>query len=188
LPAATAVIVSLQDTAPLQRLLEENPIAAWSGGKGTGDVPYFAYDNRRFRLGVSIPPDRREAFRELVREIVDWRLAEYLERNARGAEDRFVCKVSHANKRPLLFLPDRARHPELPSGWTEVSIDGEMYEANCVKLALNVVRRKGSDANELPGIVRRRFGPNAGLPGTDFQVVLEQDERGCILAPLARTS
>ena len=99
-----------------------------------------------------------------------------------------MCKVSHANKRSLLFLPDRARHPGLPSGWTEVSIDGEMYEANFVKLALNVVRRKGSEANELPGIVRRRFGPNAGLPGTDFQVVLEQDERRYTLAPLGRTS
>jgi hypothetical protein len=54
--------------------------------------------------------------------------------------------------------------------------------------ALNVVRRKGSDANELPGILRRWFGPNAGLPGTDFQVVLEQDKRGYILAPLGRTS
>ena len=161
---------------------------AAAGNVQAPPVPYFAYDNGRFRLGVSIPPDRREAFRELVREIIDWRLAEYLERTVGAAENRFVCKVSHANRRPLLFLPDRARHPELPSGWTEVSIDGEMYEANFVKLALNVLRRKGSDANELPGIVRRWFGPNAGLPGTDFQVVLEQDERGYTLAPLARTS
>src|SRR5205814_598001 len=109
------VTVSLEDSANLQRLLEENPIAAWSGGKGTGEVRYFAYDKGRFRIGVSIPPDRREAFQELVREIVDWRLAEYLERTAGATEDRFVCKVSHANKRPLLFLPDRAQHSGLPS-------------------------------------------------------------------------
>ena len=62
----------------------------------------------------------------------DWRLAEYLERTAGAAEDRFVCRLSHANKRPLLFLPDRAQHPGLPSGWTDVSIEGGMYEANFV--------------------------------------------------------
>ena len=80
------------------------------------------------------------------------------------------------------------QHPGLPSGWTEVSLDGEMYEANFVKVALNVVRRKGSEGNDLPGILRRWFGPTAGLPGTDFRVVLEQDERRYTLAPLARTS
>ena len=180
------VTVPLEDTANLQRLLEENPIAAWSGGKGTGDVPYFAYDNGRFRLGASIPPDQREALQELVREIVDWRLAEYSERNAGAPGDRFVCKVSHANKRPILFLPDRARHPGLPSGWTDVSIDGEPYEANFVKVALNVVRRKGSDANELPSILRRWFGPNAGLPGTDFRVALDRSGIGYVLVPLGR--
>ena len=83
------------------------------------------------------------------------------------------CKVSHANRRPILFLPDRAQHPGLPTGWTDVSIERETYEANFVKIALNVVRRKGSDANELPGILRRWFGPNAGLPGTDFRVALD---------------
>jgi len=182
------VTVSLEDTANLRRLLEENPIAAWSGGRGTDHVSYFAYDNGRLRFVKDVQPDRREAFQELVREIVEWRLAAYLQRDEGAAEDRFVCKVSHANQRPLLFLPDRAHYPELPSGWTDVSIDGEVYEANFVKVALNVVRRKGSDANELPGILRRWFGPNAGLPGTDFRVVLEQDERGYTLAPLGRTS
>jgi superfamily II DNA or RNA helicase/diadenosine tetraphosphate (Ap4A) HIT family hydrolase len=180
------VTVPLADTADLQRLLEQNPIAAWSGGKGTGDVPYFAYENGRFRFAMNVAPDQREAFQELVREIIDWRLAEYLERSGGAAGERVVCKVSHANKRPLLFLPDRAQHPGLPSGWTEVSIDGETYEANFVKVALNVVRRKGSDANELPGILRRWFGPNAGLPGTDFRVALDRSGSGYVLVPLGR--
>ena len=38
------VSVSLSDSRALQRLLEENPIAAWSGGEGTGDVKYFTYE------------------------------------------------------------------------------------------------------------------------------------------------
>ncbi len=106
--------------------------------------------------------------------------------NASVGEDRFVCKVSHANRRPILFLPDRAQHPGLPTGWTDVSIERETYEANFVKIALNVVRRKGSDANELPGILRRWFGPNAGLPGTDFRVALDRSASGYVLVPLGR--
>ena len=181
------VTVPLDDTGELQRLLEENPIAAWSGGKGTGDVPYFAYDNERFRLAMSVSPDRREAFQELVREIIDWRLAEYLERSVDEAGDRFVCKVSHANNRAILFLPNRVQNPGLPEGWTHVLIDGEDYEANFVKVALNVVRRKGSDANELPGILRGWFGPNAGLPGTDYRVALDRNGSRYVLVPLGRT-
>ena len=33
----------------LIRLLEQNPIAAWAGGKGTGGVSYFAYEDGTFR-------------------------------------------------------------------------------------------------------------------------------------------
>ena len=92
------VSVPLDDAADLQRLLEENPIAAWTGGKGTEDVQYFSYENGRFNLALNIPPDEREVFQELVREIVDWRLAEYLARNANEAQDRFVCKVQPCRK------------------------------------------------------------------------------------------
>jgi hypothetical protein len=180
------VSVSLDDTANLRHLLEENPIAAWSGGKGTGDVPYFTYEDGRFRLAINVPSNQCEAFQELVREIVEWRIAEYLERNAAVADDRFICKVSHANRRPILFLPDRVQHPEVPSGWTNLSIDSESYEANFAKIALNVVRRKGSDANELPSILRRWFGPDAGLPGTDFRVALDRSASGYVLAPVGR--
>ncbi len=180
------VSVPLEDAPNLRRLLEENPIAAWSGGKGTGAVPYFTYNNGLFRLAMNVPPDQREALQELVREIVDWRLGEYLERNAGVGEDRFVCKVSHAGGRPILFLPDRAQQPGMPTGWTDVSIESETYEANFVKIALNVVRRKGSTANELPGILRRWFGPNAGLPGTDFRVAIDRSASGYELVPLGR--
>ena len=98
-----------------------------------------------------------------------------------------MCKVSHSNGRPILFLPDRAKYPGLPSGWTDISIDGEMYGANFVRVALNVVRRKGSGENELPVILRRWFGPTAGLPGTDFQVAVLHQQDGYALVPLAHT-
>jgi hypothetical protein len=71
---------ALDDPQALERHLEVNPIAAWSGGAGTHGVEYFAYEARRFSSRFDVPPSQREAFQELVRELVDWRLAEYLQR------------------------------------------------------------------------------------------------------------
>lgn len=39
---------------------------------------------------------------------------------------------------------------------------------------MNVIRAPGSERNELPGLLRTWFGPDAGLPGTSFQVRLEK--------------
>jgi hypothetical protein len=108
-----------------------------------------------------------------VRELVDWRLAEYLQRQP-GPDDAIVCKVSHAGGRPILFLPDRAERPDIPEGATPVLIDGQRYEAEFAKIAVNVIRSPGSARNELPGLLRAWFGPDAGLPGTSFQVRLER--------------
>jgi len=95
-----------------------------------------------------------------------------------------VCKVSHTNGKPILFLPSRDRNPGIPEGWVEVTADGETYQAKFVKIAVNVMTRGSSDANVLPDLMHKWFGPNAGLPGTTFQVVFEQSPDGYILSPL----
>ena len=94
--------------------------------------------------------------------------------------------MSHSGGRPILFLPDRDQVPGIPEGWTDITVDGEPYEANIVKVAINVVRRLGTEQNDLPTILRRWFGPNAGLPGTDFRVALQRREEGYVLEPLGR--
>ncbi len=111
-------------------------------------------------------------------EIVEWRLADYLQRSAHAlpTKARLIGKVSHAGGRPIIFLPDRTTSPGMPSGWTDILADGERYEANFVKVAVNVVRRKGSSRNELPEILRRWFGPHAGRPGTNHHVIVEMRE------------
>ncbi len=164
---------ALGDPQALRRHLEVNPIAAWSGGAGTHSVVYFAYEAGRFSSRFDIPLPHREAFQELVRELVDWRLAEYLQRQPES-EDAIVCKVSHAGGRPILFLPDRATRPDIPEGLTPVLIDGQRYDAQFAKVAVNVIRPAGSERNELPGLLRAWFGPDAGLPGTSFQVRFEK--------------
>jgi hypothetical protein len=51
-------------------------------------------------------------------------------------------------------------------------------------VALNVIRRPGVDSNVISDILRRWFGPDAGMPGTSFKVALEQSEEGYKLSPL----
>ena len=64
----------------LKRHMEQNPIEAWTGGRGTGGTPYFANENGTFRTTITQGPGERAALQELTREIAEWRLAEYLER------------------------------------------------------------------------------------------------------------
>src|SRR5207249_3077300 len=168
--------VPLTDVPALRRHLEDNPIKAWTGGAGTGDIGYFTWENGLFTSRFDIPMDQRAGFQSLIRELVEWRLAEYLAR-ASAAEapqdDRIVCKVSHSGGRPILFLPDRANHPSIPTGTIPIMIDTEAYEADFVKVAVNVIRKRGSDRNEIPGLERGWFGHDAGLPGTNFSVAFE---------------
>ena len=67
-------------------LIESNPIAAWCGGKGTGGRAYFEYNGSELSTDINVPAGACEDFQNLVRELVDWRLAEYLGRGESGQE------------------------------------------------------------------------------------------------------
>jgi hypothetical protein len=91
----------------------------------------------------------------------------------------------HTGGKPILFLPSEPERSNLPVGWTEVTIDGETYLANFVKVALNVVRKpeEGETENQLPSILRRWFGSHAGAPGTLHSVALERENGRWHLRP-----
>ena len=176
--------VSLHDAAGLRRYLERNPLAAWAGGRGTSGKTFFAYAGGVFRSTFDVPGELREEFRELAREILDWRLAEYLQRGPADQGAGFVGRVSHSGGRPIVRLPDRGKTPGMPDGPTTLLADGEPYQANFVKVALNVMTRPGASENVLPEVLRRWFGANAGRPGTAFRVAFEQTEGAWTMAPL----
>jgi superfamily II DNA or RNA helicase/HKD family nuclease/diadenosine tetraphosphate (Ap4A) HIT family hydrolase len=175
----------LKNPGALRQYLEKNPIAAWTGGKGTRGKIFFSYAEGILRTTFSVGEDIRPAFKELVWEIADWRLAEYLQRPSPGNAETtdIICKVSRTGGRPVLFLPDRDTNPRIPRGWTEVLVEGQPYEANFVKVAVKVLRQKGSSENVLSNLLRQWFGMNVGLPGTSFHVKFRESEEGLVLEP-----
>jgi hypothetical protein len=168
----------------LRRLLRTNPIEAWIGGRGTGGARYFTYENEQFRSEVTVPIELIGPAQELIREIVDWRLAEYFARPGKTEARDIVIKVNHASGSPILFPLDRNTHEDLPEGWTHVTVNDEVMRANFVKAAVNVVRRPNTDENVLPQILRQWFGEDAGKPGTRHQVMLKRDGDEWRLQPL----
>ena len=175
----------LGEVADVPGLLERNPIDAFVGARGTGGVAYFAYEDGVFRTTFEVQSVDRPLLQEMAREIVDWRLARYLQRTEPKAEG-IVCAVKQSNGRPMIFIHAREEHPELPLGTTPLLIDGVPHEADFVKIALNVIRKSGEEGNVLPGIMRSWFGPDAGQPGTSHQVALTQTTEGWTLRPLGR--
>ena len=175
---------AIDDTAQLNTLLVENPIRAWIEGRGTGGTQYFRVRGNAFETTFNVPADARTAAREMVRELAEWRLGVYLRRVGFAANaDRIVCRVSHAESRPILFLPPRERTAGIPEGWVDVVADGVSYQAKFAKVAINVMQRVGGTDNVLGDVLRQWFGPNAGQPGTTHTVELLRDGNTYTLSP-----
>ena len=177
---------ALEDRDDLARLIEQNPIKAWVDGRGTGQTSYFDYQDGLFKTKFDEQKELSQAFAELTRELCDYRLAQYLERlqGEKRFAPRIMCSVSHANGRPMIFLPDRNKTPGIPSGWQSVVVNDEPYSANFVKIAINVMRKEAEEANVLPDVLRGWFGESAGQPGTASRVVFEWKENTYVMRPL----
>ena len=171
--------------AELAKSLRDNPLAAWTRAGAAGRLPAFTLKDGRFTFHGDVPLDQRDALRQLVRELAEWRLEEYFGRRSDPAvADAIHLEIKQASGRPMAFLPNRDDHQGLPQGWVEVSIDGVPHQANFVKVALNVVRPSGSDENVWPKLLRGWFGSDAGAPGTRHRVELRQTGDGWLLRPV----
>jgi hypothetical protein len=70
----------LGDDSQLEKHLLDNPINAWIGGNSPRREPFFDYANGSFSSTFDVPSGSRPAFKEMARELIDWRLAEYMDR------------------------------------------------------------------------------------------------------------
>lgn len=126
------------------------------------------------------------AFTEMVRELVDLRLAQLRRRLVVDPGSGAVeVKVIHNYQGPMLKLPDGRAREALPVGWTDVRLpDGEVWHLNFVKIAVNVACRPGRNQNLLPGLLRSWFGDAAGNSGTGFRVRFRPSPDGWWLEPV----
>ena len=166
---------------PLSRWMDEQSGRRW-----------FVRRGDRFIADFNIIAEQRPAFDSLTGELVDYRLAHYtrsrlaarINVNPAGHEARsasngnaaglsFRAKVSHAAGKPILFLPTVEAAPARPTGPTRIRLpDGSEWVFRFVKVACNVAHPadSGDKQNQLPSLLREWFGPNVGLPGTNFEV------------------
>ncbi|MBY5854321.1 DUF3427 domain-containing protein [Rhizobium leguminosarum] len=162
--------VDLADRKALRSLVLRFPIDVLTKLRDSEGAPYFVLREDQFGL-VRIPRDRA-TFSQLLREILDWRLAQYLSRSGVPNEPaEAVCRVArNTSGQPILFLPTASGAGRLPEGPLHVIVDDQPMEATVAKIAINVVRRADDSSNRLSTILRGWFGDEAGLPGKGDRV------------------
>lgn len=175
------------DEARLNSWVLEQLRQTFGGESSSAERTLFEFDADQVRLSVA--ESLHATFREMLREVVDWRLAEFLRRPdfAELKDGSFICRMLASGARPILKLPDRAKHLMVPRGPTNVIINGETHVANFVKLFVNVVHRPESNQNVLTEILRGWFGSRAGLPGTKQEVVFKPTADGWTMRPVTVT-
>jgi superfamily II DNA or RNA helicase/HKD family nuclease len=176
--------VDLSNTGALQKLLIDNPIEAFIGARGTGGIQYFKFDGETFSFTSEISDLATTG--ALLREVLDWRLAQYL---SRGQVADVICRVSrNAGGQPMLFLPSNKSGGSLPEGPLEIELNGRQMEAIVAKIAVNVVHAPGTSTNELPAILRAWFGDDAGLHGRSDRVRFRRNANSIVMEPFGLKS
>lgn len=74
------VSTGLNDLGKLKALLVKNPIDAWVNARGARTPSFFSFEDGVFATRFDVADGDRPAFDDLLMEIIDWRLAEYLRR------------------------------------------------------------------------------------------------------------
>jgi superfamily II DNA or RNA helicase/diadenosine tetraphosphate (Ap4A) HIT family hydrolase/HKD family nuclease/SOS-response transcriptional repressor LexA len=166
----------------------KNPIAAWTGElRDKSDRrAWFRLDGKRFVPDLAVDPAHEPALVRMLRELVDFRLAQYRarKRETEATPEGFVCKVLWNQRDPILKLPDR-KAARLPGGETDVRLaDGAVWQFRFQKEFCNVARPAGTQRNALPDLLRRWFGPRAGQLGTAFQVRFRASPNGLWVEPI----
>ncbi len=145
----------------------------------------FTLSGNRFALAGGVSEDDAPLLAELLNELIDWRLARYLQtKGLSGAESALLRVIRNSSGSPILML-GRDKNGDLPEGrGVPVKVDGRWMTFDFMKVAVNVARSSTDGANELPEVLRGWFGPDAGVSGTEHRVRLWRDEEGWHAEPV----
>jgi hypothetical protein len=159
-------------------LIIENPVQAFVEGRGTENVSFFRFEGER--LSTTFDVGDVDSFREILREVLDWRLAQYLNRQVTGGSNGdIVCRVARAGDRPILFLPSSATNLNLELGPAPIQISGGIYEVVirrpfCVRSRICLAKPKSDDA----GLKARSAitqSSSARSPSSSFRPANQED-------------
>jgi hypothetical protein len=89
------------------------PLAAWAGELKGQPGRWFSIIDGRFNPNFTIEERLASTFDVMVGELIEFRLARHLLGKATRRSGEFVCKLGHADGRPLVWL-DRERYPQMP--------------------------------------------------------------------------
>jgi SOS-response transcriptional repressor LexA len=178
----------------------EWPLSRWMDDQA--GKRWFTRRGDRFVADFPCPPELRAAFESLTGELVDLRIAHYTHSRLssqtapRGSEGTplsttFRAKVSHSGGKPILFLPTVESVSSRPTGPTRVRLpDGREWVFRFVKVACNVAHpadaASARGSNALPALLRDWFGPDAGVPGTNFEVEFSSVDGSWSVSPVSR--
>lgn len=169
------------------RYWRKNPVSAWTGEMSKNGRGWFALDGSWLRPTFEAPvaPEVRAAGTRLVRELVDYRLAQYRRRNPGELGASFTCKLITNQRHPILKLPDRSLRADPPEGEIDVRLPtGAMWSFRFAQASCDVARPVGTGENQLPDLLRGWFGPEAGGRGTVHQVRFSPSPEGWWVEPL----
>ena len=80
------ISADLTNKTELRRMIEKGPVDAWVEGRGSSGRRYFTYQEGMFSTAFEATGVQRQSLNDLVEEIVDWRLADYLGSDPAEAE------------------------------------------------------------------------------------------------------
>ena len=149
---------------------------------------WFTIDGDSLRVTFECEERLRGSLESMSGELVDFRLAAHA--RPRASATGFLARVIQSRGKPFLKLPTVDEEPGRPNGPVLVGLpDAREWEFRFVKIACNVAGpREGRVGdtlhNELPSLLRKWFGPDAGLPGTSFEVEFRREGDAWFIAPV----
>ncbi len=157
-------------------------LQAWSN--------YLATDGTAVIAKFPLPAGVGDSWLELLEELVEWRVAEALRSapSTDGVERSWTFRVGQSGSQTIGLLLEQGRDQDLPDGETAVEVEGQPWQFRLAQEDVKFAAGPGSDKNQLPSLLRQWFGPDAGLPGTDHRVVLEETAEGLRLCPISPRS
>jgi len=156
-----------------------NGIEPWTTTKA-GKRAWFRRE--RCVFGLALPPHGATAFAALVRELVDYRLAQFRRRSSTPQHASFEGIVGRARGALLLKLPANAARRE---GDTDVRLpDGAVWIFRFAREQCTAARPAGTADNQLSELLLKWFGPAAGQPGTTFSVRFVASPDGLWIEPI----